>query len=298
MMPRRLFPLIAFLGFAICTAVQCDVASAASENLSGTTYKADAATDYERERCKLDLYLPEAVEGEKTGKGFPTIVWFHGGALRGGDKGGGIEAGAGKRFAEEGVGFASVNYRLSPKVTFPAYIEDAAAAVAFVRKTIQEHGGDPERVYVSGHSAGGYLTAMLAMDPQYLAAHDLKPTDFAGYMPVSGQMITHSTVREERGVWELQPIVDAASPAFHARKDAPRILCIAGSQDLPARAEENRWFVAAMKNAGHEDSTYAEFEGRTHDTIASLLDEPDDAVAARMLEFMGVKRQVAQAAGR
>jgi acetyl esterase/lipase len=153
-------------------------------------------------------------------------------------------------------------------------------------------------VYVSGHSAGGYLTAMLAMDPQYLAAHDLKPTDFAGYLPVSGQMITHSTVRDERGISELKPVVDEASPAWHARADAPRLLCIAGSQDLPARAEENRWFVAAMKNAGHLDSTYAEFEGRTHDTIASLLDEPDDAVAAKMLEFMGVERQVAQPAGR
>lgn len=262
-------------------------------------YRTDAATDYERERCELDLYLPEVeAAGKSVEKGFPTIVWFHGGSLKGGDKGGGIEAGAGKRFAEEGVGFASVNYRLSPKATFPAYVEDAAAAVAFVRKTIEEHGGDPERVYVSGHSAGGYLTAMLAMDPKYLAAHDLKPTDFAGYMPVAGQMITHSTVREERGISELQPIVDAASPAFHARKDAPRILCIAGSKDLPARAEENRWFVAAMKNAGHQESTYAEFEGRTHDTIASLLDEPNDAVAAKMLDFVGVKQPVAEPASR
>jgi acetyl esterase/lipase len=262
-------------------------------------YRADGATDYERERCKLDLYLPEVVlAGKNVEKGFPTIVWFHGGALKGGDKGGGIEADAGRRFAEEGVGFASVNYRLSPKVTFPAYIEDAAAAVAFVRKTIAEHGGDPERVFVSGHSAGGYLTAMLAMDPQYLAAHDLQPTDFAGYMPVAGQMITHSTVREERGISEFQPIVDAASPAFHARKDAPRLLCIVGSQDLPARAEENRWFVAAVKNAGHQDSIYAEFEGRTHDTIASLLDEPDDVVAAKMLGFMGAERRVAEPAGR
>lgn len=269
-------------------------AAGATRVQSDLPYNLDAATDYERERCKLDLYLP----AEGNAKGWPTIVWFHGGALQGGEKGDEIASGAAKRFAGEGIGFVSVNYRLSPKATFPAYVEDAAEAVAFVRRTIAERGGDPEQVYVSGHSAGGYLTAMLAMDPKYLAKHDLKPTDFAGYMPVAGQMITHSTVRIERGVSEFQPIVDEAAPAFHARKDAPRILSIAGSEDLPARAEENRWFVAALRNAGHADSEYAEFEGRTHNTIASLLDEPDDAVAAKMKAFMNVGNAVEASEGR
>ncbi len=145
-------------------------------------YKPDGATDYERERCTLDLYLPVA------GQGFATIVWFHGGGLQNGHKADAIAVGLAKRFSAEGIAVASVDYRLSPQAKFPAYIEDAAAAVAFVRKEISSHGGSDKLVFVSGHSAGGYLTAMIGMDARYLKKHGLETDAIAGYVPVSGQM--------------------------------------------------------------------------------------------------------------
>jgi acetyl esterase/lipase len=248
--------------------------------LKDLPYKTAPATEYEQERCKLDLYLPQ------NAKDFPTIVWFHGGGLTGGDKAGGYVGAMGARFARSGIAVASVNYRLSPKAQFPAYIEDAAAAFAFVHREIAGHGGSAERLFISGHSAGGYLTAMLGLDERFLAKHGLKLGDIAGLVPISGQMITHSTVRQERKIPKTRPIIDEAAPCYHVRKDAPPFLVIAGSQDLPARAEESRLFVACLKAVGHADATYLEVEGRNHGTVGSRLPEADDVVAAAMIAFI------------
>ncbi len=266
--------LLAFVGAPIL--------AAAEDNLlrKDIPYKADSKTDYERQRCKLDLYLPDDA------KDFATIVWVHGGALQGGDKTGDYAPAMARRFANEGIAVASVNYRLSSKVEFPAYVEDAAVAVAFIHREIKKYNGSPEKIFVSGHSAGGYLTAMIGVDDQFLGKHGLKHTDLAGLIPISGQMITHSTVREERGIAKTQPIIDAAAPAFHVRKDAAPLLVVAGSNDLPARAEECHYFVAVMKAAGHEDVTYLEVAGRDHGTVANKLANKDDEVAAAVLAFI------------
>lgn len=98
------------------------------------------------------------------------IVWFHGGGITAGDKGSKDTTAVVTRMAQDGFLVASVNYRLSPKATYPAYLEDAAAAVAWVLKNAADHGGDPKKVFVAGHSAGGYLTTMLALDERYLAS--------------------------------------------------------------------------------------------------------------------------------
>jgi acetyl esterase/lipase len=247
-------------------------------------YKPDASTEYEQQRCKLDLYLPAGA------KDFPTIVWFHGGGLKGGDKTGDATVKAAQRLAADGIAVASVNYRLNPQAQFPAYIEDAAAAVAFIHREITGHGGSATRVFVSGHSAGGYLTAMVGLAPTYLAKHGMKPTQLAGLIPISGQMVTHATVRGERGVPPTQPVIDDAAPSWHVTADAPPILAIAGGEDLPARAEENRYFVAALKAAGHPNATYAEFAGRNHGTVANRMHEPSDEVAKIVKDMvLGVK---------
>ena len=247
---------------------------------SDVPYKSNAATEYDCERCRLDLYLP------KDRQGFATIVWFHGGSLQRGDKAGQIAVALAKRFAADGVAVASANYRLHPQVQFPAYIEDAAAAVAFVQSTIGDYGGSSQRIFVSGHSAGGYLAAMVGLDESYLAVHGKQLSDIAGLIPIAGQMVTHSTVRQERGISRTRPLIDAAAPAYHARQDVPPCLNVVGSDDLPARAEENRYFVAVMQAAGHGDATYLEVAGRNHGTIASGIAAADDTVAEAMLAFI------------
>lgn len=244
-------------------------------------YKSGAAlSDYERERCLLDLYLPQG----KTG--YPAVVWFYGGGLTAGDKSGALHVEIARSLAQRGIAVAVVDYRLSPRVEFPAYVEDAAAGVAWVLDHIGDYGGDAGHVFVSGHSAGGYLVAMVGLDDSYLAARGHSTGELAGLIPISGQMVTHETVRRERGLPTTRPLVDAAAPVYHVRDDAPPLLAIAGSEDLPARPEENRYLIAALRAVGHQDATYLEFEGRTHGTIVGGIPEADDAVGRAILAFI------------
>jgi acetyl esterase/lipase len=235
-------------------------------------------TPYERERCRLDLYLPEGAHG------YATLVWFHGGSLTAGAKT--DVAGLGRRLAEAGVAVAAVNYRLSPRVTFPAYVADAAAAVAWVHAHIAEHGGDPNRVFVGGHSAGGYLTLMVGMDARYLARDGLKLGNIAGLVPVSGQAMTHYTVREERGLPKDVVLADEAAPVHFAREKVPPLLLVWASDDLPARAEENLYLAALIRAAGRTRLTTAVMPHRDHGTIMSAIAAPDDQLIATIVRFV------------
>lgn len=236
------------------------------------------ANDDARKQCVLDLYLP------KDKKDFATIVWFHGGGLTGGNRNSGLAFA--KRMTTEGIGVALVSYRLSPKVKCPVYVEDAAASVAWTYGNIGKYKGDPNKIYISGHSAGGYLSAMLGLDSRWLDKHKIPLNKIAGVMPIAGQMITHSTIREERGIRAIKPLVDDFAPCHHVRSDAPPFLCFAADKDLPARAEENIYFAAAMKAAGHKDIECRIVPGRNHGSIGGKFTDPNDEVTLAMLEFM------------
>lgn len=250
--------------------------------ISGIAYKSGDLTALERERCVLDLYLPEAVAGKK----FPTLVWFHGGGLTGGAWNEPFTSGIAKAFARAGVAVASVGYRLSPTVTFPAYIDDGAAGFAWVHRHIAEHGGDPRAVFIGGHSAGAYLALMAVLDRTFLAKHQLGDEAVAGVVAVAGQTLTHYTVRLERGLPKETIIADSAAPLHHARKDAPSVFALAAERDMAMRVEENLLLVAALKAAGHKDVTYFFAAGRDHGSIAGSMAKVDDAVAAEVLAYV------------
>jgi len=209
---------------------------------------------YLKERCVLDIYYPV------NKKDFATIVWFHGGGLTGGAK----ELPDG--FKNKNICIIGVNYRLSPMVQAPAYIEDAAAAVAWAFKNIEKYGGDASKIFLSGHSAGGYLTCMIGLDKKYLAAHDIDVNRIAGLISLSAQTITHFNIREQRGIKNTQPVVDEYAPLFHVRLDAPPILLITGDRELEllGRYEENAYFARMMKIAGHQETRLLELDGYDH----------------------------------
>jgi acetyl esterase/lipase len=215
-------------------------------------------TEAMRRRCRLDVYAPA-----KT-RPFATVVWFHGGGLTGGERS------IPKPLMRQGVAVVTVDYRLSPEVKSPAYIEDAAAAVAWTFKHIGEYGGSADRIFVSGHSAGAYLTAMIGLDKRWLAAHDIDANHIAGLIPLSSQMITHFTIRAERGIRDTQPVVDEFAPLFHVRKDAPPMLLITGDREkeLLGRYEENAYFWRMMKVVGHKDIELRELPGLGHGDMA------------------------------
>lgn len=247
----------------------------------------DSLTEYEADRCKLDIYLPTNSDR------FPTLVWFHGGALKNGDKDGRqIESDSVKTatiagsLAKAGIAVIPANYRLSPKVTFPAYIQDAAFAVAWAKHNMAKHGGDPTKLFIGGHSAGGYLALMLGMDEQYLASAGVKLDDISGVIPISGQTMTHYTIREERGLGKNQVTADQAAPVHFIRKSSPPLLVLYADRDMAARAEENAYFVAMMQGAGNKYVTGMMIEDRTHGSIASQLVHDADPARKAIIEFI------------
>ncbi|MDP4240065.1 MAG: alpha/beta hydrolase [Bacteroidota bacterium] len=215
--------------------------------------------EYQKEKCALDIYYP------KNGGSFSTVVWFHGGGLTEGNKG------IPEELKNKGVCVVSVGYRLSPKVKCPAYIEDAAAAVAWVFRHIQGYGGDPNQIFVSGHSAGGYLTLMIGMDKKWLNAYGIDANKIAALIPFSGQTITHFTIRKERGIPETQPVVDEYAPLYHVRRDLPPLLLITGDREMEllGRYEENAYLMRMMKIAGHKQTVLYELDGYDHGGMAT-----------------------------
>ncbi|MEM7680714.1 MAG: alpha/beta hydrolase [Planctomycetota bacterium] len=218
-------------------------------------YRAGDGLDaYAQERCRLDVYHPKGAPG------FATVVWFHGGGLT-----------TGERFLpdalrEKGVAVVTVNYRLSPTVKVRDCIADAAAAVAWTFQNIENFDGDPDRIFVSGHSAGGYLASMVGLDKSYLAEHDIDANRIAGLIPLSGHTITHFTARGEQGVPGTQAVVDALAPIYHVRNDSPPMLLITGDRDLEllGRYEENAYFWRMAQVVEHPDTEIFELEGCDH----------------------------------
>jgi acetyl esterase/lipase len=211
------------------------------------------------EKCELDFYYPVGV------KGFPTIVYYHGGGLMGGKRS------IPPQLKDRGWGVVGVSYRLSPEVRHPAYIEDAAAALAWTFKNVESRGGDPSKIFVVGISAGGYLAAMIGLDKSYLAKHDIDADRIAAIISVSGQMITHQTIRKEQGIEPSnhRPTIDQYAPLYHMRKEAPPTYCITGGwgQDMLMRAEENLYFVSMMKLIGHPDVSHVVMEDANHTKV-------------------------------
>ncbi|WP_317165142.1 alpha/beta hydrolase [Draconibacterium halophilum] len=176
-----------------------------------------------------------------------------------------------EKLKEQGIAVVTVNYRLSPKVKCPVYIEDAAAAVAWTFNNIEKYGGSKEKIVVSGHSAGGYLTSMLGLDKHYLAKYAIDANNIAMLIPFSGHTITHFTVRKERGIPGTQAIIDEYAPLYFVRPDAPPLLLITGDRELEmlGRYEENAYMYRMMKVAGHTNTRIMELDGFNHGEMAS-----------------------------
>lgn len=221
-----------------------------------TIRKSDA---YINAQCKINFYYPANV------KNFPTVIWFHGGGLTGGNNELPTE------LLEQNIAVVSVGYRLAPNVKAPAYIEDAAAATAWVFENIEKYGGNKNLIFQSGHSAGGYLAMMITLDKKYLQKYKIDADQMAGLIPFSGQAITHFQIRKEQGIPELQPTIDEYAPLFHVRKDAPPIVLITGDRELEllGRYEENAYLARMLKLVQHPSTKLLEEDGFDHVGMAN-----------------------------
>ncbi len=229
--------------------------------VSGQTYRqvndisyTKKAEAYAQERLKLDIYHPE------NKKECPVIVWFHGGGIEAGNKE------IPQQLKEKGWVVVGVNYRLLPKVTIKETLDDAAEAVAWVFRHITEYGGDPKKIVVTGHSAGGYLAMLLCLNKSWLKAYGTDADSVMMYVPFSGQAVTHYNVRKMQGLSPLQVTIDEYAPIFWVRNDCPPLILICGDRELElyGRYDENQYLARMMKLAGHKQTYLYELDGHDH----------------------------------
>ncbi|MBP3537776.1 MAG: alpha/beta hydrolase [Muribaculaceae bacterium] len=218
----------------------------------------DGKDPYAIERCKLDISAPD------TASNAPVVVWFHGGGLTGGKKH--IPA----RLADAGYIVIAPNYRLMPSVPIDSCIDDAARAVAWAFANAERLGGSPRKIFVAGHSAGGYLTAMIGLDRSWLRKYGVEADSIAALIPYSGQMITHFAHRDSQGIPALQATVDRYAPLYHVRADAPPFIMITGDpeEELYGRYEENAYMWRMMRLTGHPDTEIYRLDGYNHGDMA------------------------------
>ena len=215
------------------------------------TQSADA---YAQERCKLDVYYPT------NQKEAPVVVWFHGGGIEGGNKH--ID----EQLKNSGLVVVAANYRLLPKAHIDDILDDAAAAVAWTYKNIEKYGGSHRKIFVAGHSAGGYLLDMIGLDKKWLAKYGVDADSLAALVPFSGQCVTHYNIRKQQGIPPLQATIDQYAPLTYVRPDAPPMVIISGDRELElyGRYEEQAYFWRMLKLVGHKDVTLYEMQGYDH----------------------------------
>lgn len=203
----------------------------------------------------LDLYRPAAT-------GWPVVIFVHGGNWDSGDKnyragGADVYANIGRFYATHGIGVAVINYRLQPTVTEASQVDDVRAALAWVRANIERHGGQPERIFLMGHSAGTQLST--------LAALTTADAGIRGVIAVSGAAL------------------DVA--ARSAQAQAPPFLILYASGETQALQRQSRLLHAALTAAG-ANSTLVPIPGESHTRMVLALTHPDKLPVKAILDFV------------
>ncbi len=244
----------------------------------------------------LDVYAPEGA------KNLPVIFWIHGGGWETGDK---ADVHIKPRvFAERGFVFVSTNYRLWPGVEMEAIFRDVAKAFGWVHQNIAKHGGDPERIFVMGHSAGAQLAALLCIDDRYLKAESTPLGAIKGCVPVDGDTYDLPAIimtAEMRQALHGLPLptkghrikfsndprkhIDYSAVTHVAKnKGIPPflILHVAGHPDVTAQAQR---LAASLRTAEIPVTVFAA-KDTNHGQLNSNLGEPDDQATEEVFEFL------------
>ncbi|MBI5281805.1 MAG: alpha/beta hydrolase [Candidatus Solibacter usitatus] len=227
---------------------------------------------------KLDIYRPAGA------KNAPVLFFVHGGAWRQGDRG--QYPFFGNRFAKAGYVVVTVSYRLSPKYPHPAHIEDVAAAFAWTVKNVARHGGDPARIMIAGHSAGGHLVTLLAANPEWLAAHGLSSRNIRGVMALSGVYDISGPLMEGSTVFPADADVRRrASPVRFVKAGLPPFLVTYCQWDYAALPQQALMLHEALRTAG-TPVALVYVPGENHISEMTNIPKPADPTAAAMLRFM------------
>ena len=194
-------------------------------------------------RQRLDVYVPDGLKARA-----PVLLFFYGGSWQGGHKSDYLAFG--QAFASAGIVTVVADYRLYPQVKYPAFVEDAAGALSWVHGHIAQHGGDETRIFVSGHSAGGYNAVMLASEPKFIAARGGRLDWIRGVIGIAGP-------------YDFLPLTDPAyidifhgatnrdsQPINHVTGPRPPMLLTAGDADTTVHPGNADRMAAKLKAQG------------------------------------------------
>ncbi len=245
------------------------------EAVNDIEYASGAPEDADKHR--LDIYRPRGARKR------PVLFFVHGGAWVRGDRK--QYPFFGNRFAREGYVVVVPSYRLAPKHPHPAQIEDVADAFAWTVRHIASHGGDPQRIFVAGHSAGGHLVALLSANEKWLRQRGLGAAAIRGVVSMSG--VPDVTGEAGARVFGNDPEVRRdASPLFHVRSGLPPFLITYCQWDYLTLPQQARRLHEALRTAGVR-SEIVFIPGENHISEMTSIVKPGDPTAAALLRFMG-----------
>ena len=257
----RLFRLILAAGLA-CGLAGCTASMNVAQRVLiwGTDF--DLKTDIaygEDPRQKLDIYSPKGAPPKA------TIVFIYGGSWTSGTKS--LYRFLGQAFAARGYQLVVADYRLYPQVRYPAFIEDSARAFAWTKTHVADYGGDPDRMFLMGHSAGAYNVMMLAIDPQFLAPYGLSPKDALGLISAAGPLSFNPLeTASTKDIFITAKDIDAARPvklAASGAAGAPPMFLLHGLADTTVMSSNSQNMTNAVNAAGGRASVKL-YEGVSH----------------------------------
>lgn len=247
---------------------------------------------------RLVVYTPEGPPQKH-----PVLVFIHGGSWRSGSPG--DYHFIGRNFAREGYVVVVPGYRLTPEGKFPHMLEDGAAAAAWTRAHVADYGGDPDRVFLMGHSAGAHNVLMLTLDRQWLGREGLPEGFVKGTIGLAGPYDFYPfTDNAARLAFGHEPDPAKTQPITYARGDAPPLLLATGDEDTTVKPRNTLALAKAMSGAGAPTQGVI-FKGMSHSDIIMKLARPfnrdarvRDAVLAFLAQHGGAASAPVQTASR
>lgn len=245
----------------------------------------------------LNVYRAAAAADADAARALPVVVWVHGGGWRNGDKDNRAGINLCQAWAKAGFVVVGLDYRLTPDVVHPAHIEDVAAGLAWIHRNIAKHGGDPQRVFLLGHSAGAHLVALVATAPKYLQAHDLTPKSaIAGVMsidtasydltatrtPLVRRMIADAFGDDPKTLREASPLLEARQ---HPNDCPPFVIAVV--KQRPEAVGESKALEAVLPKCTLITVDYpGTGQLAAHGRIAKDLTAFDEDLGKRLLTFV------------
>lgn len=222
-------------------------------------------------RQRLDIHTPAF--GIRPPGGWPLVVFLYGGSWSSGERADYRFVGA--ALADRGVVTLVADYRLYPEVTYPAFLQDGALALAYGLREAARLGADPRRVFVMGHSAGGYNAAMLALDPRWLREAGHSPRELAGWIGLSGPYDFFPSQNPAlQAVFHHPDYPAGGQPIDHIRADAPRTFIGATPKDTVVSYERSAVALATRLKAAGVPVTFKSYPEASHQTTIGAFAWP------------------------